>query len=166
MTAIRQDAWSQEEDQLLSDLVLAHIREGKTQLQAFEEVGSRLKRTAAACGFRWNATIRKQYTKEIEAAKENRHYEQAHAEVASVADVTTKTSSTLSSMKDVIDYLQTLDESELYTKRIESELQKKQLENEALVLKLTKVERELKAVQHDYQSFISLLEKAKSHSRI
>lgn len=72
MDAPRQDAWKDEEDLLLATTVLAHIKEGKTQLEAFQEVANQLKRTPAACGFRWNATVRKEYQKEIQEAKQNR----------------------------------------------------------------------------------------------
>lgn len=72
MSLTRQDAWSQDEDLLLAELVLKYIREGNTQLQAFEEVGKRLKRTSAACGFRWNSFVRKQYKSGIELAKKQR----------------------------------------------------------------------------------------------
>src|SRR6476620_5798974 len=72
MTTTRQDAWTQDEDLLLAEVVLRSIREGGTQLQAFEEVGKRLSRTAAACGFRWNSSIRKQYKSGIEVAKKQR----------------------------------------------------------------------------------------------
>lgn len=72
MSKERQDAWSSENDLLLADTVLRHIREGSTQLKAFEEVGDRLNRTSAACGFRWNAIVRDQYTQAIEIAKKQR----------------------------------------------------------------------------------------------
>ena len=72
MSLTRQDAWTQDEDLLLAEVVLRHIREGGTQLQAFEEVGKKLSRTAAACGFRWNSSIRKQYKSGIEVAKKQR----------------------------------------------------------------------------------------------
>ncbi|KHF28530.1 Prespore-specific transcriptional regulator RsfA [Anoxybacillus sp. BCO1] len=36
---MRQDAWTEEEDMLLAETVLAFVREGGTQLRAFEEVG-------------------------------------------------------------------------------------------------------------------------------
>src|SRR5699024_738365 len=52
--------------------VLRYIREGKTQLEAFKDVAKQLSRTSAACGFRWNATIRKQYDDEIQRAKQER----------------------------------------------------------------------------------------------
>lgn len=72
----RQDAWSEEDDLLLAETVLRHIREGSTQLNAFEEVGDKLNRTSAACGFRWNAVVRQDYTKAIEIAKKQRKQRQ------------------------------------------------------------------------------------------
>lgn len=72
MTKVRQDAWSHEDDLLLAETVLRHIREGSTQLNAFEEVGDKLNRTSAACGFRWNAEIRKKYINAIDLAKRQR----------------------------------------------------------------------------------------------
>jgi prespore-specific regulator len=72
MPLTRQDAWSQDEDLLLAEVVLRNIREGGTQLKAFEEVGKQLSRTAAACGFRWNSFVRKQYKSGIELAKKQR----------------------------------------------------------------------------------------------
>lgn len=41
MTAVRQDAWSAEDDLILAEITLRHIREGSTQLAAFEEVGEK-----------------------------------------------------------------------------------------------------------------------------
>ncbi|MFC2950208.1 RsfA family transcriptional regulator [Virgibacillus sediminis] len=72
MNATRQDAWSKDEDLLLADTVLSYIREGRTQLEAFKEVAGKLDRTSAACGFRWNASIRKLYEEEIQKAKKER----------------------------------------------------------------------------------------------
>lgn len=72
----RQDAWSEEDDLLLAETVLRHIREGSTQLNAFEEVGDKLNRTSAACGFRWNAVVRQDYLKAIDIAKKQRKQRQ------------------------------------------------------------------------------------------
>jgi len=72
MAKVRQDAWSHEDDLLLAETVLRHIREGSTQLNAFEEVGDALNRTSAACGFRWNAEVRNQYLNAIDLAKRQR----------------------------------------------------------------------------------------------
>ncbi|MFD1735114.1 RsfA family transcriptional regulator [Bacillus salitolerans] len=69
---VRQDAWTDENDLLLAETVLRHVREGSTQLNAFEEVGDKLNRTASACGFRWNAVVREQYEKALDLAKKQR----------------------------------------------------------------------------------------------
>ncbi len=73
---IRQDAWSEENDLLLAETVLRHVREGSTQLNAFEEGGDKLNRTSAACGFRWNAVVRHQYEKALQLAKKQRKQRQ------------------------------------------------------------------------------------------
>lgn len=72
MIKTRQDAWTKEEDILLAETVLRFIRNGETQLDAFKQIAEQLSRTSAACGFRWNATVRKQYIDAIKTAKENR----------------------------------------------------------------------------------------------
>lgn len=72
----RQDAWTEENDLLLAETVLRHVREGSTQLNAFEEVGDKLNRTSAACGFRWNAVVRHQYEKALDLAKKQRKQRQ------------------------------------------------------------------------------------------
>lgn len=72
MNTTRQDAWSKDEDLILAETVLRYIREGKTQLEAFKEVAEKLSRTSAACGFRWNASIRQQYQRAIQMAREER----------------------------------------------------------------------------------------------
>ncbi|GGE66356.1 RsfA family transcriptional regulator [Priestia taiwanensis] len=72
MATTRQDAWTEDEDLLLAEVVLRHIREGGTQLSAFKEVGRNLSRTAAACGFRWNSYVRKLHKANIEEAKQHR----------------------------------------------------------------------------------------------
>ncbi|MFZ3588281.1 RsfA family transcriptional regulator [Bacillus sp. DJP31] len=69
---VRSDAWTHEDDLLLAETVLRYIREGGTQLQAFEEVGDQLNRTSAACGFRWNAEVRRLYEPAISIAKKQR----------------------------------------------------------------------------------------------
>ncbi|MYL46549.1 RsfA family transcriptional regulator [Virgibacillus halodenitrificans] len=72
MNASRQDAWTEDEDIVLAETVIRYIREGKTQLEAFKDVARQLSRTSAACGFRWNATIRKHYQHAIQLAKDER----------------------------------------------------------------------------------------------
>ncbi|WP_243289983.1 RsfA family transcriptional regulator [Bacillus sp. FJAT-47783] len=168
MTAARQDAWTQDEDLLLAEIVLRHIREGGTQLSAFEEVGKKLSRTAAACGFRWNSYVRKQYTTGIEIAKKQRKElrkkkkeidsQEAHQEEKHIHDL---------SLNQVIAYLQKLgDDGKIERLRAEnSELKRKVT---SLEEKLTKVEKEKTALEHhmkeveeDYRALIEIMEKAR-----
>lgn len=77
---IRQDAWSHEDDLLLAETVLHHIRDGSTQVAAFDEVADKLNRTSAACGYRWNAEVRDQYVQAVELAKKQRKEKKRLAE--------------------------------------------------------------------------------------
>lgn len=65
----RNDAWTEEADKSLANIVLSHIRKRKSQLTAFEEASRILGRTFAACGFRWNGVLRKRYDAAIKQAK-------------------------------------------------------------------------------------------------
>ncbi|WP_336761484.1 hypothetical protein [Paenibacillus sp. USHLN196] len=65
----RKDEWNVDDDNLLASTVLMYIKSGKTQLKAFEDVGSKLSRTSAACGFRWNSAVRHRYIESIAEAK-------------------------------------------------------------------------------------------------
>lgn len=110
--ATRSDAWTPQDDERLADLVLQHIRTGSTQLRAFEESAAELGRTAAACGYRWNGVVRRDYKQEIEAAKRERktqHKSRTALPVAS-AGVEPATMTSSDSMRDVIKFLQTYDQ--------------------------------------------------------
>jgi len=75
----RHDAWTLENEQLLAETVLSYVQNGRTQSAAFKDVGNRLNRTAVACGYRWNAELRKKYTKELEQAKMKRNLNKKQA---------------------------------------------------------------------------------------
>ncbi|MBN2908949.1 hypothetical protein JQC72_05350 [Polycladomyces sp. WAk] len=64
--------WTEEEDRLLVDTVLRCIREGGSQLDAFAEVGEKVGRTPGACGFRWNAVLRRKEAAAFQEAKRQR----------------------------------------------------------------------------------------------
>ncbi|TPV39559.1 RsfA family transcriptional regulator [Bacillus dicomae] len=70
MLISRQDSWTTDNDSILTSTVLQSIRNGGTQLAAFKEAAKLLARTPAACGFRWNSYVRKQYEEEIQQAKQ------------------------------------------------------------------------------------------------
>lgn len=68
-TKAKQRNWSVEEDSLLKEVVLEAIRNGTTQLEAFEIVAGQTHRTPGSVGFRWNNSVRKTASKEIEIIK-------------------------------------------------------------------------------------------------
>jgi len=65
--------WNAEQDIMLAETVLRHIREGSTAINAFEEVGKKLNRSPASCGYRWNNTVRFEKENEINDAKKYRY---------------------------------------------------------------------------------------------
>ena len=179
MSQTRQDAWSQDEDLLLAEVVLRHIREGGTQLQAFEEVGKQLTRTAAACGFRWNSYVRKQYKSGIDLAKKQRKELKLQA-VSDETDVAVKPekteSPTVALVEDsakitfpiVIDFLEKLHKKVEFQAKIENEREKyvekiKELEKKAgyLAAENERLSKNLKAIEEDYRSLIEIMERAR-----
>ncbi|WP_057915061.1 RsfA family transcriptional regulator [Peribacillus muralis] len=179
MSIARQDAWTHDEDLLLAEVVLRHIREGSTQLKAFEEVGKQLSRTSAACGFRWNSFVRKQYKSGIELAKKQRK-EQAVLEtdaepkpIAALEDHKVeqaphedeKDSITL---QKVILYLTKMDEffqiDNDEKERISEHSLYLEQENLRLQEENTLLRENLKAVEEDYRALMQIMERARKLS--
>lgn len=174
MTATRQDAWTNDEDLLLAEVVLRHIREGGTQLGAFEEVGKRLSRTAAACGFRWNSFVRKQYKSGIELAKKQRK-EGKKAPVQAVSETPSQPEALkpgaerpIQTLQDVIAYLQEYEKSQSSQSSLTSENLALKERTEQLVLEIEKLhedkrklENSLKIVENDYKALIEIMERAR-----
>jgi prespore-specific regulator len=178
MSPTRQDAWSQDEDLLLAEVVLRHIREGGTQLQAFEEVGKQLSRTSAACGFRWNSFVRKQYKSGIELAKKQRKELKKHGVPAEkdypkelVNEVTTSTVSARSegvTLQAVLHFLENLHKKASAASSIEEAKEKsiqkiKELEKKSysLAAENERLSKNLKAIEEDYRSLIEIMERAR-----
>jgi prespore-specific regulator len=69
MTKKRIDQWTEPEDQFLIHTVLRYVREGRTQLQAFEDIGEKLDRSPGGVNFRWNGILRKYHEEELLFAK-------------------------------------------------------------------------------------------------
>jgi len=65
---IRVDAWTKQEDMELVNIILDYVRHGKTQLEAFEDAGEKLDRSAAGCQFRWNKYLRHRFKEELRIA--------------------------------------------------------------------------------------------------
>lgn len=184
MVASRQDAWTEDDDLVLAEVTLRHIREGGTQLAAFEEVGQRLGRTAAACGFRWNSCVRKRYDAAISIAKSQRQQLkklgriQAPPVVAEVEVVTLHTKRSEPPVAEVQKYadveeqqieavIRMLVNQKEMTRRLrqlEQELEGKELELKELKDAHERARKELDQVQgvnDDYRALVQIMERAR-----
>lgn len=188
MTAIRQDAWSEEDDLILAEVTLRHIREGSTQLSAFEEVGERIGRTAAACGFRWNSFVRKKYEAAIQIAKaqrQKRHQQRkqspAFAAVSSVSGVMPAAENggrahdgTMEevSIDSVIRFLRqwkgSYQEMARHIRQLEKDLNEKTEElerlrsvNDELGRQVSDVSTDYRVVNDDYKALIQIMDRAR-----
>ncbi|GGE42952.1 transcriptional regulator [Pullulanibacillus camelliae] len=186
MTKVRQDAWSHEDDLLLAETVLRHVREGSTQLDAFEEVGDKLNRTGAACGFRWNAIVRKKYEKAVELAKKQRKqlkraqqkrpiqnwqpsYRDQQAQSLDLPPVISEQGdSPQLTLNEVIQFLQNLQTNDSEGMRLRTENESLWKKNEELEQKVKQQEKEIEklkenhqTIEEDYQSLISIMDRAR-----
>lgn len=175
---VRQDAWSHEDDVLLADTVLNHIREGSTQLRAFDEVGDELNRTSAACGFRWNAVVRNRYINQIAEAKKERKQRKRAASHSFYPQVKPTWSQPLNlesisvenemTIDSVIAFLKTLNHSNKQSSTLQQTNEALMRENEQLQSRNLELERELKKIkqdssiiEEDYQSLITIMNRAR-----
>ncbi|WP_301240450.1 hypothetical protein [Polycladomyces subterraneus] len=118
--------WTEEEDRLLVDTVLRCIREGGSQLDAFAEVGGTLGRTPGACGFRWNAVLRRKEAAAFQEAKRQR-----------VAKQLKKRQSAESfRFQDILSFLQKQEEERQRTRMRVEELERKRKEQEQELARL------------------------------
>lgn len=189
MTAVRQDAWSPEDDLILAEVTLRHIREGSTQLNAFEEVGERIGRTAAACGFRWNSCVRKKYEAAISIAKaqrQKRNYMKKQNSLTAGSGMASLTSVDMDdngyrgdgvseetiSIDAVIRFLRgwknTIQETNRQIKTLEKELKEKEEEiaklreeNEKLSAQVNEVQTDYRVVNDDYKALIQIMDRAR-----
>jgi prespore-specific regulator len=176
MPITRQDAWTDDEDLMLAETVLRHIREGGTQLKAFEEVGKKLSRTGAACGFRWNSFVRKQYQSGIELAKKQRKELKKQSKkvedeptlepaVEDAADLNEAEIITIDAVKSYLD--------DLYEKVVKASSQQeniskydqrvKQLEKQVshLSTENERLKEELKIIEGDHRALVDIMDRAR-----
>lgn len=172
MTKVRQDAWQEESDLLLADIVLRHIREGSTQLNAFEEAGNKMKRTAAACGFRWNAVVRHQFDEQVTEAKEARKEKlKLMGKASRAANLRYLTQSPeeenrgfpLSSLSldIVIAYLARLQRSEGSNTRVEQLHQLTVKRADELEQRLLETQRENQLLRQEREEFMVMMDRAR-----
>lgn len=189
VTATRQDAWTEDDDLLLAEVVLRHIREGSTQLNAFEEVGYRLNRTSAACGFRWNSLVRKKYEAAIQIAKAQRKERKAkglnrvsykqefeehingEAEVALHEDISISANQVdqeLNQVEQAIRILEQQKASLTSVRQLEQQLNEKEKEignllnqNQALQKELKSIQAKYQTINEDYKALIQIMDRAR-----
>jgi prespore-specific regulator len=65
----RIDDWLPEDDSILAEITLKHIRQGSYELKAFSEVAERIGSSVSACSFRWNCIVREEYEEAFTKAK-------------------------------------------------------------------------------------------------
>ncbi|MBA4542560.1 MULTISPECIES: RsfA family transcriptional regulator [Thermoactinomyces] len=175
MAVKRQDAWTPEDDMVLAEVTLRHIREGGTQLSAFEEVAEKLGRTPAACGFRWNSTVRKKYEAAIQIAKSQR--QKRSQERGRSASLRMKSGALAGedlaySIENIIRFLRQykneVTELKRQQKQLEKELEErerqlKKLEQENMEMKdqLNHVQSDYRLVNDDYRTLVQIMERAR-----
>ena len=151
MKVNRQDAWTKNEDETLVKIVIAHIMAGSTQLKAFEEASVTLKRTASACGFRWNAFLRKEYTEQIAQAKKNRNTKSQDAPTDE-----NDYSTLMSQLNKVIEKISILKEQN-------DSLEEKNKNLNQVINQLTKQKQqlmeEMKEIKAEYMELINVIKK-------
>jgi len=180
MAAVRQDAWTPDDDLILAEVTLRHIREGSTQLKAFEEVGERIGRTSAACGFRWNSCVRKNYEAAIQLAKAQRQQRLQERKKAanSLPDAgqdagkAERTAADSISIDAVIRYLRqwkgTYQDMGKQIRNLQKELKEKEeeierlkKENEDLRKQVESVQIDYRSVNEDYKALIKIMDRAR-----
>lgn len=137
MVISRQDSWTNDNDLLLASTVLQYIRNGGTQLAAFKEVAKLLNRTPAACGFRWNSYVRKQYQEEIQQAKQNRKM----GNNIPLSPSEKEKNSLSITLDDIILFLQNYKKTNEFT-NLQNQIENLETENESLLKRVTMYEEE------------------------
>ncbi|MGN4817021.1 RsfA family transcriptional regulator [Bacillus cereus group sp. MYBK163-2] len=137
MVISRHDSWTSDNDLLLARIILKNIRSGRTQLAAFKEVAKKLNRTPAACGFRWNSYVRKQYEEEVQQAKRNRKIE----DNISPSQEKKETNSLSITLDDIIIFLQNYNELNELT-NLKNQIKYLEAENHSLSQRITMYEEE------------------------
>lgn len=175
MSVKRQDAWTPDDDLVLAEITLRHIREGGTQLNAFEEVAEKLGRTPAACGFRWNSLVRKKYEAAIQIAKsqrQKRNKEKSSQRGRKVEGDLHLGHDRLSSLDAIIRFLRQhkaeVAEMRKRQKDLEKELEEQEqemkrlsTENEDMRGKLNNVQTDYRVVNDDYKALIQIMDRAR-----
>ncbi len=158
---MRKGSWTIEEDRLLSQTVLSHIRQKKTQLSAFDEASKRLGRSPSACSFRWNGVLREKYKEDITMAIKIRNDKGDETPLQQKA--TGNHQVVASPLEKAISLLLQF-ESQNNERLLE--LQTLKAENSVLKGKLKELEKKHTAVEEEHKEFLDLLHRAKKREKL
>jgi prespore-specific regulator len=174
MAVKRQDAWTPDDDMILAEVTLRHIREGGTQLSAFEEVAEKLGRTPAACGFRWNSTVRKKYESAIQIAKQQRQkklqergktgyrFRPDSLSSENMVQSIDKIIRFLRQYKTEVSELQRQQQQlEKELKERENQIRKLEKENQEMKEQLNDVKSDYRLVNDDYRTLVQIMERVR-----
>jgi len=160
----RKDIWKPSDDELLAETILEHIKRGSTQLKAFQEVGEQLGRTAAACGFRWNSEVRKQYEEQIKEAKQIRSSLKIKPQIEGIAKVSTihNQVNPLDAIMDQLSrYRATFENMEKQIRELRDELTTKDTLIESLKQQIEDSKTPQEKMTDDYKSLIQIMSRAR-----
>lgn len=144
----KKNSWSLNDDNLLAEVVLAHIKNGVTQIKAFEAAAKKLGRTTGACAFRWNSTIRKKFSDTIINIKNNKQTSTNLFETQGQTQQEDGKSTTL--IEEISDYV-----NELENKIEQLQIEIKQLREQA------NHNKEKYLANDDFQKLISIITNAR-----
>ncbi|MEY4480597.1 MAG: hypothetical protein RLZZ267_1275 [Bacillota bacterium] len=186
MVTIRQDAWTEDDDLILAEVTMRNIREGGTQLNAFEEVATRIGRTAAACGFRWNSCVRKKYEAGIQIAKAQRQhrplrkraleqdfyqpeglteYDSPSTAMQQMGEQSGNLDATIKFLRhwkhEQAELTRQLKQHERELREREVRIQTLERENELLRRKKDHVETDYRTINDDYKALIQIMDRAR-----
>ncbi|MFZ4451907.1 RsfA family transcriptional regulator [Salibacterium aidingense] len=164
---IRQDAWSDKDDKYLAETILKHIREGSTQLKAFDEVGDALDRTSAACGFRWNAIVRLDYNEEVKQAKRERKQKMRASAHQAATKINPSAPRSLSNINSIISALKDMEKKldsfqhASDAEKAEAEAAELQTRNAQLREEIDRINQEYETVKQDYDLIVHMMNRAR-----
>lgn len=167
---LRKDAWTSDEDKILTDTILDYIRRGEKQLQAFEVVAEKVGRTTSAVGFRWNGFIRQQaqVKDQIDLAKRDRATKRSLKKKVLLDKANEANQSKSLDYESVIRYLKkqgnlmkryALLQSKI--RKVGKELLQLQETNKKLIEELSKTKGDSIQSQEDYHTLLSILDRAR-----
>ncbi|MEX2104512.1 MAG: RsfA family transcriptional regulator, partial [Bacilli bacterium] len=153
-------------------------------LAAFDEVGEKLGRTAAACGFRWNSSVRKQYEAAVQIAKAQRQKRtkprtnmnnlikvvegerpSSGVELFNHSDESITLDDLIRYLKNVknqhVDLNKRVKELDSENKQALEELSQVRAENNRLKKQFSSIETDYQVVNDDYKTLLQIMDRAR-----